>query len=36
MKDQDSLHECSSDSLDSVDTDDLHENGYIQQYEGVT
>ena len=34
MEDKDSLHEGSS-SSDSVDMDDLHENGYIHQYEGV-
>ena len=34
MEDEHSLHEGSS-SSDSVDLDDLHENGYIQQYEGV-
>ena len=33
-EDEDSLLEGSS-SSDSVDMDDLHENGYIQQYEGV-
>ena len=33
MEGEDCLHEGSS--SDSVDMDDLHENGYIHQYEGV-
>ena len=34
MEGEDSLHEGSS-SSNSVDMDDLHENVYIHQYEGV-